>query len=208
MSVNFSVPTLDEKIWRETEPHTPHPRKRLEAVAKFNEAGIPSGVLVAPLMPGINDSPELVEEIVSLAEEAGATFVNGIALHLRPGVKEVFMSWLSAARPDLVPRYEKLYEGRAYAPNGRAQADRLPGPRAEPLTTIRATAGAHGSRRGAGARGGEGRSRSPRLPRPSSSRGPGRFALCPPGNRRLRATRNGGKPDGDHRSSDRPPSAT
>ena len=116
VSVNFSVPTLDEKIWRETEPHTPHPRKRLEAVAKFNEAGIPSGVLVAPLMPGINDSPQLVEEIVTLAEEAGATFVNGIALHLRPGVKEVFMSWLSAARPDLVPRYERLYEGRAYAP--------------------------------------------------------------------------------------------
>jgi DNA repair photolyase len=117
VSVNFSVPTLDEKIWRETEPHTPHPRKRLEAVAKFNEAGIPSGVLVAPLLPGINDSPELVDEIVALAEEAGATFVNGIALHLRPGVKEVFMSWLSAARPDLVPRYERLYEGRAYAPN-------------------------------------------------------------------------------------------
>ena len=117
VSVNFSVPTLDEKIWRETEPHTPHPRKRLEAVAKFNEAGSPSGVRVAPLMPGINDSPELVEEIVSLAEEAGATFVNGIALHLRPGVKEVFMSWLSAARPDLVPRYEDLYRDRAYAPN-------------------------------------------------------------------------------------------
>jgi DNA repair photolyase len=117
VSVNFSVPTLDEKIWRQTEPHTPHPRKRLEAVAKFNEAGIPSGVLIAPLMPGINDSPELVEEIVSIAEEAGAPFVNGIALHLRPGVKEVFMSWLSAARPDLVPRYEDLYQDRAYAPN-------------------------------------------------------------------------------------------
>jgi DNA repair photolyase len=116
-SVNFSVPTLDEKIWRQTEPHTPHPRKRLEAVAAFNEAGIPSGVLVAPLMPGINDDPALVEEIVTLAEEAGATFVNAIALHLRPGVKEVFMSWLSTARPDLAPRYDELYQGRAYAPN-------------------------------------------------------------------------------------------
>ena len=125
VSVNFSVPTLDEKIWRETEPHTPHPRKRLEAVAAFNEAGIPSGVLVAPLMPGINDSPELVEEIVSIAEEAGATFVNGIALHLRPGVKEVFMSWLSAARPDLVPAYEGLYQERAYAPN--AERNRIGG---------------------------------------------------------------------------------
>ena len=117
VSVNFSVPTLDEKAWRETEPHTPHPRKRLEAVAKFNEAGIPSGVLVAPLMPGINDRPEQVEPIVEACREAGATFVNGIALHLRPGVKEVYMSWLSATRPDLVPRYEKLYKGRAYAPN-------------------------------------------------------------------------------------------
>jgi DNA repair photolyase len=68
-------------------------------------------------MPGINDSPELVDEIVSLAEEAGATFVNGIALHLRPGVKEVFMSWLSAAQPDIMPRYERLYDGRAYAPS-------------------------------------------------------------------------------------------
>ena len=88
----------------------------MEAVATFNEAGIPSGVLIAPLMPGINDDPEQVEEIVALAEEAGATFVNGIALHLRPGVREVFMSWLSAARPDLVPRYEELYERGAYAP--------------------------------------------------------------------------------------------
>jgi DNA repair photolyase len=117
VSVNFSIPTLDEKAWRETEPHTPHPRKRLEAVAAFNAAGIPSGVLIAPLMPGINDAPEQVEPIVEACREAGATFANGIALHLRPGVKEVFMSWLGAARPDLVQRYEDLYEGRAYAPN-------------------------------------------------------------------------------------------
>jgi DNA repair photolyase len=117
VSVNFSIPTMEEKAWRETEPHTPHPRKRMEAVAAFNEAGIPSGVLIAPLMPGINDTPEQVEEIVKMAEEAGASFVNGIALHLRPGVKEVFMSWLSAARPDLVPRYERLYSERAYAPS-------------------------------------------------------------------------------------------
>jgi DNA repair photolyase len=115
VSVNFSVPTLDEKAWRETEPHTPHPRKRLEAVAAFNEAGIPSGVLVAPLMPGINDSPEQVDPIVEIASEAGATFVNGIALHLRPGVREVFMSWLATSRPDLVPEYERLYARGAYA---------------------------------------------------------------------------------------------
>src|SRR4029450_475440 len=72
VSVNFSIPTLDEKLWREPEPHTPHPRKRLEAVARFNQAGIPSGVLVAPLMPGINDSPELVDGSVSLVRGAAA----------------------------------------------------------------------------------------------------------------------------------------
>jgi DNA repair photolyase len=126
VSVNFSVPTLEEKAWRETEPHTPHPSKRLEAVAAFNEAGIPSGVLIAPLMPGINDTEEQVQEIVDLAKGAGATFVNGIALHLRPGVREVFMSWLSATRPDLVERYDEIYSRGAYAnPEERARIGKL-----------------------------------------------------------------------------------
>jgi DNA repair photolyase len=114
VSVNFSVPTLEEKAWRATEPHTPHPRKRLEAVAELNRAGIPSGVLIAPLMPGINDSPDQVEEILRICEQAGASFVTGIALHLRPGVREVFMDWLAGYRPDLVERYEQLYRRRAY----------------------------------------------------------------------------------------------
>ena len=70
VSVNFSIPTMEEEAWRATEPHTPHPRKRMEAVATFNEAGIPSGVLIAPLMPGINDDPEQVEKIVAMAEKA------------------------------------------------------------------------------------------------------------------------------------------
>lgn len=116
VSVNFSLPTLDEKLWRRTEPRSPHPMKRLEALASFRDAGIPSGVLVAPLMPGINDSPELVAEIERLATEAGATFIRPITLHLRPGTREVFMDWLSTDRPDLVPRYRDLYAGGPYAP--------------------------------------------------------------------------------------------
>ena len=67
-SAALSVPTLDEKAWRATEPHTPHPRARLEAVAELNRAGIRTGVLVAPLMPGINDAPEQVERILELAD--------------------------------------------------------------------------------------------------------------------------------------------
>jgi len=116
LTVFFSVPTLDERAWRETEPHTPSPRARLAAVRKLNEAGIPSGILIAPLMPGINDSPEEVGEIVRIAEDAGAISAAAIPLHLRPGVKEVFFEWMQAHRPDLMPHYEELYRNRSYVP--------------------------------------------------------------------------------------------
>lgn len=115
-SASLSIPTLDEKAWRETEPHTPNPKARLEAVAELNRAGIPTGVLIAPLMPGINDSPEQVDELLQRVTEAGATSVGGIALHLRGEVRDVFMGWLRSQRPDLVPRYEQLYRRGAYAP--------------------------------------------------------------------------------------------
>jgi DNA repair photolyase len=112
----MSVPTLDERAWRETEPHTPSPRARLEAVRKMNEAGVPAGVLIAPLMPGINDTPEEVAEIVRLADEAGATSVGAVALHLRGEVKDVFFEWLAERRPELLDRYRELYAKGAYAP--------------------------------------------------------------------------------------------
>jgi DNA repair photolyase len=114
VSASFSVPTLDEKVWRETEPHTPHPRARLEAVAEVRRAGIPSSVLIAPLMPGVNDSPAQVEPILELAAEAGATNVLPIALHLRGEVKGLFFDWLREHRPELVERYEQLYPRGAY----------------------------------------------------------------------------------------------
>src|SRR5205823_1192086 len=85
-SAALSVPTLDEKAWRATEPHTPNPRARLEAVAELSRAGIRTGVLVAPLMPGINDAPEQVEPLLEAAERAGARNVAGVALHLRGSV--------------------------------------------------------------------------------------------------------------------------
>jgi DNA repair photolyase len=114
VSASFSVPTLDEKAWRASEPHTPHPRARLEAVAELNRLGIPTGILIAPLMPGINDSPEQVERIIEIATEAGAVSIGGIGLHLRGEVRDVFMDWLRSYRPDLVDRYEALYSRGAY----------------------------------------------------------------------------------------------
>jgi DNA repair photolyase len=121
----LSIPTLEERAWRDTEPHTPSPRARLEAVAELNRRGIPTGVLVAPLMPGINDDPRQVEEILRLADEAGATSIGGQPLFLRGSTRDVFMDWLRTRRPDLVERYEELYARGAYLP--RTEQRRIEG---------------------------------------------------------------------------------
>ena len=92
-------------------------------MAELNRAGIPTGVLIAPLMPGINDSPEQVEEILELCAEAGAVSIGGICLHLRGEVRGIVMDWLRSYRPDLVPRYESLYARGAYAP--KAERERI-----------------------------------------------------------------------------------
>jgi DNA repair photolyase len=138
-SAALSVPTIDERAWRATEPHTPNPRARLEAVAELTRAGIRTGVLVAPLMPGINDSPEQVARILEFATEAGASYITGIALHLRGEVKGLFMQWLKEHRPDLLPRYRQLYRRGAYAiPDERERLARLvKGPDLEPGERMR-----------------------------------------------------------------------
>jgi DNA repair photolyase len=112
---SFSIATLDEEVWRTSEPGTPHPRRRVEAVAKLNEAGIPCGVLVAPILPGLSDRPEQIEEVVKACADAGATSISGILLHLRPGVREQFMPWLETTYPELIDDYAALYP-KAYAP--------------------------------------------------------------------------------------------
>jgi DNA repair photolyase len=115
VSAALSIGTMDEDVWRTTEPGTPSPRARMDAVKTLNEAGIPTGVLIAPILPGISDGPGQVERVVEAAAEAQATHASPILLHLRPGVREEFMPWLETNRPDLVARYRSLYRG-AYAP--------------------------------------------------------------------------------------------
>jgi DNA repair photolyase len=114
-TANLSIPTIDEKVWRQTEPHTPNPYARIEAVKALTDAGIPCGVLVAPLMPGVNDQPDQVDKIVQMCADAGATSIGGICLHLRGEVRDIWFEWLQAYRPDLIPRYEQLYARGAYA---------------------------------------------------------------------------------------------
>lgn len=111
VSVSFSVATLDEDVWRRTEPGAPHPRKRLDALARLRAAGISGGVMVAPLLPGISDRPDQVAAVKSAAKESGAEWVNEVKLHLR-GVRPHFMTWLAADSPDLVASYETMYPPR------------------------------------------------------------------------------------------------
>jgi DNA repair photolyase len=116
VSVTFSIPTLDEDVWRKTEPSTAHPRQRLRAVAKLVEAGIKTGVGMAPVLPGISDRPEQLREVVKAARGAGATGVWTNLLFLRPGTREHFLENLAQDWPELVPRYRELYRNRAYLP--------------------------------------------------------------------------------------------
>jgi DNA repair photolyase len=122
VSTALSIGTLDEDAWRTSEPGTPHPRARIDAVRALNEAGIPCGVLMAPILPGITDDPRQLREVVAAAIDAGATHVSPILLHLRPGVREEFLPWLAETYPDLVQRYEELYR-KPYAP--AAERDEL-----------------------------------------------------------------------------------
>ncbi len=112
---NFSIGTLDEEVWRTTEPGTPHPLRRVEAVARLNEAGVPCGVLVAPVLPGLSDGPEQLEAVVNACVEAGARSIAPLLLHLRPGVREHYLGWLAGGRPDLLEQHAQLYP-RSYAP--------------------------------------------------------------------------------------------
>jgi DNA repair photolyase len=114
VSVTFSIPTLDEDVWRKTEPSTAHPRQRLRAVKELVDAGIRASVGMAPILPGISDRPEQIEEVVRAAREAGACGIWTNILFLRPGTREHFMAKLAEEWPELVPEYEELYRGKAY----------------------------------------------------------------------------------------------
>jgi DNA repair photolyase len=116
LHITFSIPTLDEDIWRRTEPGTAHPRQRLRAIEKLVSAGIDVGVGMAPILPGLTDRPDGIEAVIKAARAAGATGLWAGMLYLREGTKEHFMSVLGKHWPELVSRYEQAYRARAYLP--------------------------------------------------------------------------------------------
>jgi DNA repair photolyase len=137
VSVTFSVPTLDDEIWRRTEPGTAPPRQRLRALARLVEAGVDAGVGMAPILPGLSDRPELLADVVREARAAGATGIWANLLYLRPGTREHFLAALERDWPELLPEYEQLYHGRAYLP--RRETDPV-------RERVRALAHTHGVR--------------------------------------------------------------
>ena len=114
VAVTFSIPTLDEEVWKRTEPSTAHPRQRLRALKELVDAGLKASVGMAPILPGISDRPEQLREVVRAARQAGATGVWANLLFLRPGTREHFLEHLAEGWPEQVPLYEELYAGRAY----------------------------------------------------------------------------------------------
>jgi DNA repair photolyase len=116
VSVNFSIATLDERVWRATEPGAPHPRRRIDAMAKLSAAGIRTGALMMPILPGLSDRPEQLRETVAAIRQAGGRLLGIGPLHLRAGVREHFLGWLAETDPELHADYLRRYANRAYAP--------------------------------------------------------------------------------------------
>lgn len=116
VGTNVSVGFVDKEVWRSLEPGTPNPLKRLEVCRTLNDAGIPCGVLMAPIIPFLTDSPEQLAATVRAVADAHATHLTPIVLHLRTGAREWYLQWLADNHPDLVPRYQQLYARGAYAP--------------------------------------------------------------------------------------------
>jgi DNA repair photolyase len=136
-SVSVSLPTLDDRVWRTTEPGTAPPRSRLRAVRRLTDAGIGVGVAIAPILPGLSDRPELLREVVREARAAGASSIWASVVHLRPGVREHFLAALARDWPEELNRYEEIFADRAYLPSALARAIAEPARAAAAATRVR-----------------------------------------------------------------------
>jgi DNA repair photolyase len=115
VGLGVSIALLDRGLQAGLEPGTPAPAARLDMVRRITDAGLPCGVMVAPVLPLLTDSAEALDALLGEVAAAGASGASVMALHLRPGTREWFMAWLAREHPALVERYERLYRRGAYA---------------------------------------------------------------------------------------------
>ena len=111
-TVYVSVPTVDEDVWPSLEPGTAPPAQRLRAVRALADAGIPAGVLMAPVVPGLTTQPARLERTFRAMADHGVRFAGANLLHLEGGARAHFLEFLARNHPDLVPRYERLYRSK------------------------------------------------------------------------------------------------
>jgi DNA repair photolyase len=113
-AVYLSVTTLDEKLQRVLEPRASHPTRRLAAIEALSRAGIPAGVLVAPVLPGLTEHE--LPRIIAAAAQAGAQYAGYGVLRLPHGVGVLFEQWLSAHAPTrknkILRRLRSMHGGR------------------------------------------------------------------------------------------------
>ena len=114
--VNLTVTTVNPELARILEPRAPRPDLRLEAVRQLNLAGVPAGVICAPVLPGITDAPRALEAVVAAAAEAKAKYIFANALFLKPCSAAIFLPFLEKEFPHLVATYRERYEQRAFLP--------------------------------------------------------------------------------------------
>jgi DNA repair photolyase len=114
VGVGVSLALLDPVLHRCVEPGTPTPRARLDLIRRIADAGLPVGVFVAPVLPGLTDSDAALDALLGEIAAAGAAGASVLALHLRPGAREWFHAWLSREHPEQLERYAELYRRGAY----------------------------------------------------------------------------------------------
>jgi DNA repair photolyase len=165
-TVYFTITTLDDGLWRSIEPGTPPPLKRLRVLRQLSEAGIPTGVFLAPILPGITDSAESIEVVAAAAKEHGADFFGSAVLRLAPLVREHYLGFVAGSFPDLLPRYERAYSGTNISTDYQSAIERR-------LTKIRER---YGFVEDAMHRGGS-KARTPRAVSGSTTNGTGQLSL-------------------------------
>jgi DNA repair photolyase len=107
-----SIATTDPNVAREIEPTVAPPVQRLKTVERLASAGIRTGVLLAPILPGLTDCANSLEAAIRAAHDHGAHFVGHSVLHLGHVTRDAFFAFLRGRRPDLVPLYQRLYAGK------------------------------------------------------------------------------------------------